>query len=157
MLTDTPRPVGTIRPAVPTDLPMVAELCAAHAAFERAEPVSADLAARLEATLFTANPRAWCFVADHEGELVGYVTCSLEFSTWQATDYLHLDCLFVTEAHREEGWGRRLLDAVTRTAEERDVTQVQWQTPDWNTDAIRFYSRAGAQASAKIRFSLPVQ
>ncbi|MFJ8827599.1 GNAT family N-acetyltransferase [Streptomyces sp. NPDC102467] len=90
MLTDTPRPGGAIRSAVPTDLPMVAQLCAAHVAFERAEPVSADLAARLESALFAARPRAWCFVADHEGELVGYVTCSLEFSTWQAADYLHL-------------------------------------------------------------------
>ncbi|MFE9848620.1 GNAT family N-acetyltransferase [Streptomyces sp. NPDC005576] len=157
MLTDAPRPGGTVRRALLADLPKVAEMCAAHAAFEGAGPVPADLATRLESALLPADPRAWCFVGDHEGELTGYATCSLEFSTWQASDYIHLDCLFVTETHRGEGWGRRLLDAVTRTAAARSLAQVQWQTPEWNADAIRFYTRAGAQASPKVRFSLPVQ
>ncbi|MFK0215391.1 MULTISPECIES: hypothetical protein [unclassified Streptomyces] len=34
--------------------------------------------------------------------------------------------------------------------------QVQWQTPPWTTDAIRFYDRLGAQAKEKRRYSLPV-
>ncbi|MDQ0994728.1 GNAT family N-acetyltransferase [Streptomyces sp. V3I7] len=156
MLTDTARLGGTVRPAILADLPTVARLCAAHAAFERAAPVPADLAARLESALFSTHPRAWCFVADLREELIGYATCSLEFSTWQAADYLHLDCLFITEPHRGEGWGRLLLDAVKRTAEAFGAAQVQWQTPDWNADAIRFYNRAGAQASPKVRFSLRV-
>lgn len=156
MLTDTTRLGGTVRPAVLADLPTVVRLCAAHATFERAEPLPDDLAARLESVLFSAHPRAWCFVADHKGELVGYATCSLEFSTWQAADYLHLDCLFISEPHRGEGWGRMLLDAVKRTAAARGAAQVQWQTPDWNADAIRFYNRVGAQASSKVRFSLRV-
>lgn len=154
---DIRRPAGIVRPATVADLPALARMCAAHAAFERAEPVPADLATRLESTLFTTPPRAWCLVADCAGELIGYAACSLEFSTWQAADYAHLDCLFVTEPHRDEGWGRMLLDAVKSTAAALGVTQLQWQTPDWNADAIRFYNHAGAQASPKVRFSLTLK
>ncbi|MFC5667186.1 GNAT family N-acetyltransferase [Kitasatospora misakiensis] len=152
---DTVRPGAAIRPATAADLPALAELCAAHADFERAGPVPADLAARLEPVLFSARPRAWCLVVDRGGELIGYATFSREFSTWQAADYLHLDCLFVTEAHRGAGWGRVLLDAVQDAAAALGVAELQWQTPDWNTDAIRFYQRAGARARPKVRFSLP--
>ncbi|MER7674890.1 GNAT family N-acetyltransferase [Kitasatospora sp. NPDC096128] len=156
MLTTTARPGGTIRPATAADLPALARLCADHAAYERAgaEAVPADLAARLEPALFSAHPKAWCLVVDHDGELTGYACYSREFSTWQATDYVHLDCLFVTEAHRGGGWGRALLDAVTDAAAALGAAEVQWQTPDWNTDAIRFYHRTGAQARPRVRFSL---
>ncbi|MFE5239532.1 MULTISPECIES: GNAT family N-acetyltransferase [unclassified Streptomyces] len=157
MLKDTGRPDGLIRPATSADLSAIARLCADHAAFERAEPVPPDLAARLEPMLFSASPRAWCLVAESRGELIGYATFSPEFSTWQATDYAHLDCLFVTEPHRGGGWGRALLSAVKDAAASRGAATLQWQTPDWNADAIRFYHRMGARARSKVRFSLPVR
>ncbi|MFD8694179.1 GNAT family N-acetyltransferase [Kitasatospora purpeofusca] len=147
---------GAIRPAVPADLPAIARLCAAHAAFEDAGPVPADLASRLEPALFGPDPRAWCLVVDRGGELLGYASWSREFSTWQAAEYVHLDCLFVTESHRGEGWGRVLLDAVKDAAATHGAAEVQWQTPDWNTDAVRFYRRAGALGRPKVRFSLPL-
>jgi GNAT superfamily N-acetyltransferase len=153
-----PSPGGAaivIRAAVPADLPAVAELCAAHAAYEKAGPVPADLAVRLEPVLFATTPRAWCLVAERDGELIGYTTYSLEFSTWEATDYVHMDCLFIAEPHRGGGLGRRLLDTVRDAAGALGARQVQWQTPDWNADAIRFYDRAGASARSKMRYALP--
>ncbi|MGW1226734.1 N-acetyltransferase family protein [Streptomyces sp. NPDC002530] len=154
MLKDTVRPAGVVRPATEADLPAIARLCAAHAAFEQAGPVPGDLAARLKPVLFSPHPRAWCLVVDHGGELTGYASWSREFSTWQAADYVHLDCLFVSERHRGEGWGSALLNGVRDAAAAAGVRQVQWQTPDWNTDAIRFYGRAGARARPKVRFAL---
>ncbi|MFD9125400.1 GNAT family N-acetyltransferase [Kitasatospora sp. NPDC059571] len=156
MLKDTARPGGAIRPATAADLPAVARLCTAHAAYERADPPPADLATRLEPVLFSARPRAWCLVVELGDELIGYASYSREFSTWQAADHIHLDCLFVTEPHRGQGWGHALLDAVKDAAAARRAAHVQWQTPDWNTGAIRFHHRAGARSRPKVRFSLPV-
>jgi GNAT superfamily N-acetyltransferase len=150
------QPPGVVRPAAVADLPAVARLCAAHAEYEKAPPVPGDLAAKLESVLFGPSPRAWCLVADHDGELVGYATYSLEFATWQAADYVHMDCLFVTDAHRGGGWGRRLVDAVADAARTLGADEVQWQTPEWNLDAIRFYDRTGARARHKARYSLPL-
>ncbi|MDT9695245.1 hypothetical protein [Streptomyces sp. P17] len=41
-------------------------------------------------------------------------------------------------------------------ARARGLGQVQWQTPPWNTDAIRFSDRLGARAQEKRRYLLPV-
>jgi GNAT superfamily N-acetyltransferase len=52
------------------------------------------------------------------------------------------------------GVGAALMAALVSFARERGYAEVQWQTPDWNTEAERFYRREGALAQAKLRFSL---
>ncbi|GAA0623231.1 GNAT family N-acetyltransferase [Streptomyces crystallinus] len=147
-----------VRPAHPSDLPRLAELAAEHAAYEKAAPPAPDLAERLAAVLFgQERPRARCFVAEIPGgEVVGYATCAPEFSTWQAREFLHLDCLFLRDGHRGLGLGALLVDAVTAEARELGMAHVQWQTPVWNEGARRFYERMGARSSEKLRFVLPV-
>ncbi|MFI9105433.1 GNAT family N-acetyltransferase [Streptomyces fildesensis] len=154
MLKDANWPGRPVRPAAPDDLPTLIQLCAAHAAFEHADPVPDDLATRLGTALFSAPARLWCLVAESGGEVIGYATYTLDFSTWRGASYAHMDCLFVTEQHRGGGWGRRLLDNVVAAAAEAGAAEVQWQTPDWNTDAIRFYDRTGAQRRLKARYLL---
>ncbi|GAA3037247.1 GNAT family N-acetyltransferase [Kitasatospora albolonga] len=152
------RQVPHVRRARPDDLPRIAELAAEHAAYERAAPPPADLADRLARLLFDApSPRLRCFVADpgDGGAPIGYATCAPELSTWDGAEYLHLDCLFLRDGHRGHGLGARLMDAVVTEAHALGLAQVQWQTPPWNTDAIRFYDRLGGRATTKQRYSLP--
>ena len=94
------------------------------------------------------------WVAESEHSLSGYATATIDFSTWRAAPFMHLDCLFVRGAHRGQGVGRRLMQAVIEKARVRGIQELQWQTPDWNTDADRFYRRIGAIARAKLRYSL---
>ncbi|MGV9268208.1 N-acetyltransferase family protein [Kitasatospora sp. NPDC003701] len=146
-----------VRPARPEDLPRLALLAAEHAVYERAAPPPADLAARLAVLLFdTAVPRLRCFVADPgDGEPIGYASCAPELSTWDGAEYLHLDCLYLRDGHRGLGLGARLVDAVLTEARRLGLAHVQWQTPPWNTDAIRFYDRLGGRSTAKTRYVLP--
>ncbi|WP_328504488.1 GNAT family N-acetyltransferase [Streptomyces sp. NBC_00457] len=147
-----------VRPAEPADLPRVAELAAQHAAYERATPPAPDLAARLAGLLFgTPAPRLRCLVAELPGgELVGYATCAPEISTWEGSEYLHMDCLFLAPGHRGLGLGPLLMDAVVDEARQLGITEVQWQTPAWNEGAVRFYDRLGARAKEKLRYTLRV-
>ncbi|MFF6904154.1 GNAT family N-acetyltransferase [Streptomyces hydrogenans] len=150
--------VARVRRARAADLPDVARLAAEHAAYEGAPPPPADLASRLERLLFgTENPRLRCFVAElNDGPVIGYASCAPEVSTWDGAEYLHMDCLFLRDRHRGLKVGPMLVDAVVTEARVLGLGQVQWQTPPWNTDAIRFYDRLGAQAKEKRRYSLPV-
>ncbi|MFI8825739.1 GNAT family N-acetyltransferase [Streptomyces sp. NPDC053431] len=150
--------VPVARRAHPEDLPRVAELAAEHAAYEKAAPPHPDLAARLHGLLFaTESPRLRCLVAElPDGTVAGYATCSLELSTWEAAEYLHMDCLYLTETARGHGLGALLMAAIRREARALGVTRVEWQTPTWNDGAIRFYDRLGATSKEKRRFSLPV-
>ncbi|MFB7513958.1 GNAT family N-acetyltransferase [Streptomyces sp. NPDC056144] len=148
-----------VRPARPEDLPRVVELIAEHAEYEKAPPPPPDLASRLTALLFTpSRPRLRCLVATlPDGTIAGYATCSSEISTWDGTEYLHMDCLYLTEASRGHGLGPLLMAALTSEARALGLTEIQWQTPTWNEGAIRFYDRLGATSKEKRRYSLRVE
>ncbi|GAA3391048.1 GNAT family N-acetyltransferase [Streptomyces roseoviridis] len=149
---------AVVRPARPGDLDRVAELAAEHAAYEKAAPPPPDLAARLHRLLFEpAAPRLRCLVAElPDGTLAGYATCAPELSTWDAAEYLHMDCLYLTEPARGHGLGPLLMAAVREEARALGLPFVQWQTPTWNEGAIRFYDRLGATAKEKRRYTWPV-
>ncbi|KQV13941.1 MULTISPECIES: GNAT family N-acetyltransferase [unclassified Kitasatospora] len=156
---EEPSPAAArIRPARPADLPRIVELAAEHAAYERAAPPAPDLVLRLDALLFGAPiPRLHCLLAElPDGEVVGYAAAAPELSTWQGREYLHLDCLFLRPAARGSGLGVLLMDAVAALAGRLGMTEVQWQTPDWNEGAARFYDRIGAEARTKLRYRLAV-
>jgi ribosomal protein S18 acetylase RimI-like enzyme len=147
-----------VRHARPDDLPRIVELAAEHAEYEQAAPPAPDLAQRLKALLFaTSTPRLRCLVAELPGgQVVGYATCVPELSTWEGREYLHMDCLFLSSGNRGSGLGALLMDAVTAEARNLGLTEIQWQTPVWNEGAVRFYDRLGADARAKLRYSLTV-
>jgi GNAT superfamily N-acetyltransferase len=146
-----------IRRARPADLARIGELIAEHAAHEQADPPPDGALERLGAALFALpdEPRIRCLVAEGPGgDVVGYATCAPEFSTWQGREYLHMDCLYLRPGQRGLGLGARLMEAVAAEARALGIDEVQWQTPEWNEDAIRFYDRSGARSSRKLRYSV---
>lgn len=143
-----------VRPANPDDLGELVTLCAEHALYEGAAFTPEGKAERLTRALFNDPARLHAWVAESEGALVGYATATPEFSTWNACEFLHMDCLFVRDGWRGAGVGAALLDAVVEHARRAGLMDIQWQTPDWNTDAARFYRRTGAVGQAKLRFVL---
>jgi GNAT superfamily N-acetyltransferase len=119
-----------IRELLPSEIPRLLDLIPAHAAFEQAVFDPSGKADQLGTSLFGDSRRARCLVAVDSDTIVGYCTVSREFSTWQATDYAHMDTLFVDELHRGRGIGERLIRAAMQTARDLGVTELQWQTPD---------------------------
>ncbi|MEM1125765.1 MAG: GNAT family N-acetyltransferase [Bacteroidota bacterium] len=145
----------TIRHAAPTDVPALIDLCEAHAHYERAPYARAGKAEGLARALFADAPKLYALVAENEsGRLIAFATYMVQYATWDAQEYLYLDCLFVVEAARSQGLGERLMRRVQAEGERLGCTLVQWQTPDFNTRAIQFYHRIGATCKAKQRFFL---
>jgi GNAT superfamily N-acetyltransferase len=144
----------TVRGATTNDIPDLLDLIREHTAYERATPPAPDVADRLSALLFAPTLRLHALIAEVDGVVVGYATAGLEIETWQAREFLHMDCLFLREGARGSGVGGMLLDAVRQLAIDLGVDDVQWQTPDWNEGAVRFYDRTGAVKRAKYRYSL---
>ena len=143
-----------VRPVELGDLDQLVDLCAAHAAFERST-LPAPNANRLVAALFDAPARLFAWVAvDTHRQLAGYASATIDYSTWWASDFIHLDCLYVREGMRGQSIGHRLLSAARDYALSRGLKQMQWQTPDWNIDAQRFYERFGPRRSTKVRYAL---
>ncbi|WP_424211236.1 GNAT family N-acetyltransferase [Streptomyces sp. BI20] len=147
-----------IRRARPEDLPRLVELIEEHVAYERAAPRPPGLADRLGPQLFASDARLWVLVAElPDGTLAGYAACAPEYAFWNAAHHLHMDCLYLAESARGRGVGADLMAAVADLARAEGMTQVQWQTPEWNEGAVRFYDRLGAVALPKLRYSLAVR
>lgn len=144
-----------VRRPEPSDMAALVELCAEHAAFERAAFNPAGKTEALRAALFGRDPRLHAWLALLAGRPVGYATATVDFSTWNAAPFLYMDCLFVRATCRNSGIGLSLFQQVRSFAREQNLTEVQWQTPDWNTAACRFYRRNGGVDLPKIRFSAP--
>ncbi|WP_369070601.1 GNAT family N-acetyltransferase [Kineococcus terrestris] len=124
-----------------------------HVRFEGSGAVVPDdWADRVDAHLRAGRLRV--FVAEVRDRVVGYASLTDELSTWTGQGYAHLDCLYLHEAHRGRGTGRRLVAAAVDDAHRRGLGQVQWQTPAWNRSATAFYERLGATRTAKERFTL---
>lgn len=145
-----------IRQIEAADLEQLVGLCAEHAAFESAEYEPDGKIEKLRVAFDRTYPMLCGWVAECTGGLVGYATATIDFSTWSAEAFMHLDCLYVREPHRGHGVGRRLMQAALAEARRRNIREMQWQTPDWNTDADRFYRRLGAVARPKLRYGLLV-
>lgn len=145
-----------IRSVAPRDVDELIVLCGEHAAFERASYDPTNKREKLASLLFAREPALIGKVAVSEDSLIGYATASAEVSTWAAERFMHMDCLFVRETHRGRGVGARLMEAIVQEAARLGIHQLQWQTPRWNTDADRFYRRAGAVVSEKFRYSLVI-
>lgn len=133
-------------------------LCIEHAAFERAKPIEVPgLADRLRTRIASEHAPLFVWVAHIKERLVGYTSVTADFSTWSGRDYWHVDCLYVVADLRGAGIGRELVRAVRAEAIERGIRELQWQTPDWNVDAQRFYARLGASMQRKARFTLEMK
>ena len=141
-----------IRHVLSSEIGALVALCAEHAAFERAEYSPRGQAERLVEAIFSEHPRLWCLVATVDDHMVGYATCSREFSTWHAADFLHMDCLYLQPAYRGRGIGWEMMRAVARQARDLGCAFIEWQTPVWNESGARFYRKLGAAGNEKTRF-----
>jgi GNAT superfamily N-acetyltransferase len=136
------------------DLSAVVLLCANHAAYERAAYDPTGKEERLKQLLFGDSPRLFCIVVVSNDKIVGYATYSFDYSTWDAARFLHLDCLYLEPGYRGFNIGERIMWQLAELAEKSDCINMQWQTPDFNEGAIKFYHRIGASGKMKLRFSL---
>lgn len=139
------------------DLRQFVELCAEHAAFERAAYLREGKQERLQSLLFCREPSLKVWVAQSEGTLVAYASATVDTSTWAAERFIHMDCLFVRATHRKQRIGARLLREVALEGKRLGIRHMQWQTPTWNVDADRFYRRMPLTVTEKLRYELPLE
>lgn len=131
-------------PATADDVDTIVELVRELALFER-EP-DAVVATREDFLRdgFGPSPLFHVLLARHRGEVAGFAFYFFKYSTWRGRPSLHLEDLFVREAHRKHGIASALMAELAATALRAHCTRFEWQVLDWNQGAIDFYERLGA-------------
>jgi ribosomal protein S18 acetylase RimI-like enzyme len=144
----------SIRNCEISDLAKLVVLCQKHAEYEKADFSTEGKEEQLEKALFNQNPQLFCLVVAANETIVGYASYTFDYSTWDAASFLHMDCLFLEEETRSFGIGEILIDKLKQIASEKNCINIQWQTPEFNTGAIKFYNRIGGKGKDKVRFTL---
>jgi GNAT superfamily N-acetyltransferase len=139
-----------------TDLKNLVELCKQHANFEKADYNPTNKEQLLNINIFSNKPNLFCLVVEHENEIIGYATYMKQFSTWDSKFYIYMDCLFLTEKSRGFGLGEDLIERIKVEGKKLKCNHIQWQTPDFNKRAIKFYERIGGISKSKERYFLKV-
>jgi GNAT superfamily N-acetyltransferase len=134
------------------DINALVDLCEAHAIFEQADYEIEGKADNLQKHLFQENPALKCLVLEVDGSIQGYATFMKQYSTWEADFYIFLDTIFIGEKVRRAGYGEKIMQEVKNYAKSEGCESIQWQTPDFNKDGIKFYKKMGAQSLMKERF-----
>jgi ribosomal protein S18 acetylase RimI-like enzyme len=145
----------SIRPAIPSDVPLIRALIHELATYER-EPHSVEITdEQLLRDGFgdglgdgSDSARYYeCLIAEVE-TTDGLVTAGFAlffpiYSTWRGRS-LHLEDLFVRPQFRGLGIGKALLQKVAVIAVERGCARLQWDVLEWNKPAIDFYKSLDA-------------
>lgn len=138
------------------DLDQLIPLCALHSEYERVPFESKDKKEKLGHFLFQEKPPLFCLVAMKKQKMIGYASYMIQFSTWDACPYIYMDCLYLLEHCRGFGIGQQLMERIAEEAQKLKITEIQWQTPTFNTRAIKFYDRTGGKSKSKKRYFLEV-
>ena len=142
-----------IRPATKADLPSLGRLGAtllrAHYAFDAARFMSPGQNAEEGYAWFLgtqlAEPRVAIFVAEKDGEVLGYVYAGLEPLSWKElrdeAGFIH--DIVVDERGRRTGLAGALLGHATEWLRSRGAPRVMLWTAEQNNDAQRLFERLG--------------
>jgi GNAT superfamily N-acetyltransferase len=134
--------VITVRFATADDVPLLLRLVRELAVFERAPDAVVATEADLRRHGFGPQPQFEAILAFLDGEPAGVALFHSRFSTWLGRPALNLEDLYVVEAARGQGVGRRLMARLAATAIERGWGRIDFQVLEWNP-ARRFYERLG--------------
>lgn len=134
----------SIREGVLADMPSVLELIKELAHFEKEADAVEISVADLEKDGFGNSPLFKTFVAEIDNEIVGMALFYPRYSTWKGPT-IHLEDLIVKKNKRGLNIGSTLYKKVMEYGYTLGVKRIEWVVLDWNTPAITFYKKTGAQ------------
>lgn len=139
-----------IRPAVEFDLPKIQKLCCdlAHSDYMSDTDVDLKWAYTPDGEKYLKEKidgtKGSCFVAEVNGEIVGYVAVSLkELPSWRLVKVAELENIYVNEKERSRGVGRLLVEAFLKWASEQKAERASVCVFSPNEKAIGFYKKIG--------------
>lgn len=133
---------ATIRPMVPEDAGALLAMMRTFAAYDDDPDRVVATEADLRRDGFGPVPRFEALIAELDGAPVGYALFYPSYTAWQGRCGLFLEDLYLSEAARGHGLGRRILALLAHIARERGWTRIDLRVRADNR-ARSFYDRAG--------------
>lgn len=135
-----------VRPARPADAELVHAFILELAEYERLAHEAVVSLDEVNAALFAEPARAYCDIAEADGEPVGFALWVYNFSTFVGRAGVWLEDLYVRPAARGRGAGKALLAHLARRCRDENLGRLEWAVLNWNAPSIAFYDALGAEA-----------
>lgn len=93
----------------------------------------------------------YCLLLDHTTKKGTTKSCGMAFSymgcTCENGRFWYLEDLFIEDAYRGKGAGTFIMQTLATIALSLHCSRLVWQALDWNTPALNFYHKIGAQVA----------
>ena len=88
---------------------------------------------------------ATSFLAEYNGEIIGYALYYPIFGSFSAKGKVHLEDIFIKEEYRGKGFGKYFFEKVAEDVLNSGYAEMEWSCLDWNSPSINFYNKLGAE------------
>lgn len=133
----------SIREAARGDVPAILRLIRQLAEYEDLTDECVAAEEQLDKWIFLEK-KAEVIIGEAAGDVVAFALFFSSFSTFLAKPGLYLEDLFVVPKARGNGYGKRMLQHLSRIALNRGYGRLEWACLDWNKPSIAFYLSLGA-------------
>lgn len=142
-----------VRHATPSDVKQIFGLISAIAEYHDQSHYVLTGPDELLAAGFGDDPRFGAIVAEYDGNTVGFVSYTINYSIWLGRNYMHIDDVFVDADYRGKNIGETLMLEARNFCESLGISRIKWEVQKENHGARRFYERLGAEYYEKGVFA----
>ena len=135
-------PSFTIRRARPDDTRLILALLTELAAYEKLPITLTE--EEIAFDFFGLRPLIECELAFEDQTPIGIATYYWTYATFRAARRLYVEDLFVLPAFRARGYGKAMLQYLTKKGLAAGAARLEWQVLAWNAPSIAFYQSIGA-------------
>jgi GNAT superfamily N-acetyltransferase len=140
-----------IEQAIPEHIPAILKLMREFAEYENLLDYLEVTDERLNTALFAEGAVAEAIVAVSDEQVIGYAVFFPNFSTFRGQCGMYLEDIYIQPAHRRGGTGEMMLRYICSLAKERGYERMDFVVLDWNTPAVNFYKKLGAEVDEAER------
>lgn len=134
-----------IEKTLPAHLIEIIELMREFAEFEKLSDTFTVTENDLYEAIFGEKAFAGSLIAFQETEAVGFAIFFPVLKTFRGERSLYLEDLYISPDVRGQGLGFKMLKEVAKYAKDNGFDRMDWQALDWNTPAVEFYKKLGAE------------
>lgn len=146
----------TIRPALPADLAALVAWNAAMAWETEQKKLDPDVLARGVRGVFDQSQRGFYLLAERDGEAVGSLLVTREWSDWRSGDFWWVQSVYVVPAARRGGVFRALYADVEQRARVAGAVGLRLYVETGNQQAQATYEGLGMQRCHYFMYEMPL-
>lgn len=140
-----------IRKTAREDVPAVIAMLREFAAYEKLEEYCTITEEKLTEAMFGNGFFVEGLIAFDGNTPIGYAVFYPYFATFRGERGLYLEDIYITDEYRGRGIGDAMLKELAKIAKSGGGERIDFQVLVWNTPAIKFYEKHGAERDHEER------